>query len=998
MAKARLDDVLRFLRKTHPADEACDRTDRELLMRFVSIGEEAAFTILLERHGHMVLGGCRRILGDLYLAEDSFQATFIVLARRAASLRLTGSLGTWLYAVAQRIALRAKAQTTGQRNRERRYGNMARAERPDEPTWREVCGILDEEIGRLPEKYRAPLVLCYLESKSRNRVARELGLPEGTVARRLTRGRELLRLQLLKRGVTLSAGVLGTILCDQVAAAPVGALLTLNTVKAAALSASGKGVAATCLSACAAVLAEDTMRRMLWTKGKLMVMVLALGLAIGGASWAGYSTLAETSPSPPTAQALAVRDPASPPAKKNSQSQVPAAGEDKSMILAGVVVDEKGNGIANAEVEFKTWKKETRMVSQARAVSTSDGKFQLKIAEPPEITLRVLARSPDGERVTSLYVGEPEAKAAWPSPRLVLKPASRIELVVTDSKGRPVAGARTGVIDQHGWIVAQALADDQGRARLRVPSDSMISSVYALRQGAGFDYRSFRTARDDGAPSGKSPAVLNTTIGLRVEQARTLRLTVQDAGGNPLSGVLLSPWSLTKPGETIPIGLAGAAEEFGATTDATGIAVWDWLPEWHKSRLTIWANRKDHTQRRFMWDPRGKDEKATLVLDRLELLRGKVTHPDGAPAAGITIKAIGAGYESDLWRAETKTGGDGTYAIRVASNMIYLVVVADKKWAAVPQTGFAVLPQTPTPDKNFVLRPLTTIRGRVTLGPDQRPSPEHYMSLHQQGTNLLALPGIKLFNPENSRKSVEPYMTQSTRTDQDGRYEFHVGPGQYALSGPPQVQAVRFAVTDQVQLEFNFNAAPEATGLLKGLVVTGTPPRPVSGAVIYGFYRGPPVQGRQVRARTDAQGRFEARRVQEPLMLRADSADGKLAGFIEIGPEAAAVTLPLLPLALARGRLLYGATGVPIPDRQIFYGIRVPDDDGKNKATGLTFGGKTKTDRQGRFELNKLVAGQKYSVHFYAEDGARIRAELSLVANPGETKDLGDVKLGPAKQ
>jgi RNA polymerase sigma factor (sigma-70 family) len=195
MPKPFFGDVLRYVHKTCRKPDAGERTDGELLDRIVTQRDEDAFAVLVERHGPMVLGVCRRVLGDLHLAEDSFQATFIVLARRAASIGLHGSLGPWLYAVAQRIACKSKVQTTGRRIRERRFANMASGESTDNQTWAEIRSVLDEEIGRLPEKYRAPLVLCYFEDKSQERAAQELGWAKGTLARRLTRTRALLQQQ-----------------------------------------------------------------------------------------------------------------------------------------------------------------------------------------------------------------------------------------------------------------------------------------------------------------------------------------------------------------------------------------------------------------------------------------------------------------------------------------------------------------------------------------------------------------------------------------------------------------------------------------------------------------------------------------------------------------------------------------------------------------------------------------------------------------------------------
>jgi RNA polymerase sigma factor (sigma-70 family) len=301
MPRTPLDDVLRYLRRSFAAHAARDLTDGELLERFVNQREEAAVTILVQRHGPMVLSVCRRVLGDSHGAEDAFQATFMVLVRRASSIGRREPLGGWLYGVAQRIALKARAQAAARRQRERRFAPMPCADSLDDVTWRELRSVLDEEIGRLPEKYRTPIVLCYFEGKSYDQVARELGLAKSSLGNRVVRGRELLRQQLVRRGITLSAGALATALCEKVAAAPLSALLTIKTVKAAALVAAGKSLAGGGISAGALVLAEEAMLGVAGINGKLVFMVLALGLAVGGAGWAGYKGLAETAQPAPAA-------------------------------------------------------------------------------------------------------------------------------------------------------------------------------------------------------------------------------------------------------------------------------------------------------------------------------------------------------------------------------------------------------------------------------------------------------------------------------------------------------------------------------------------------------------------------------------------------------------------------------------------------------------------------------------------------------------------------
>jgi len=161
MSQIAFAEVLGYLRQACAAERAGDLTDAELLQRFLVDREEVAFSILLQRHGPMVLAVGQRMLGDAHAAEDVFQETFLVLVRRAASIRSHEPLGNWLYGVAQRIALKARTQTAARQRRERQAMQMPRAESLDELTCLELRSVLDEEIGRLPDKYRCPIVLCY---------------------------------------------------------------------------------------------------------------------------------------------------------------------------------------------------------------------------------------------------------------------------------------------------------------------------------------------------------------------------------------------------------------------------------------------------------------------------------------------------------------------------------------------------------------------------------------------------------------------------------------------------------------------------------------------------------------------------------------------------------------------------------------------------------------------------------------------------------------------
>jgi len=212
MANRSLSLVLQHLRQLVRRKGEGGVEDRDLLGRFVRQRDEAAFEVLVWRHGPMVLSLCQRLLHNSHDAEDVLQAVFLTLVRKAATIGKRESLGSWLYKVAYRIALRARARAEKARARAVPLEELPAAGHDDEAVWRELRPLLDEAIGRLPEKYRTPVVLCYLQGKTNREAAEQMGCPIGTVSTRLTRARELLRRQLARHGVTPSVAVLGAVL------------------------------------------------------------------------------------------------------------------------------------------------------------------------------------------------------------------------------------------------------------------------------------------------------------------------------------------------------------------------------------------------------------------------------------------------------------------------------------------------------------------------------------------------------------------------------------------------------------------------------------------------------------------------------------------------------------------------------------------------------------------------------------------------------------------
>lgn len=299
--------VLQHLRRTaRPAGASA--TDSEFLERFATAADETAFEALLERHGPMVWNVCRRVLANASDADDAFQAVFLVLLRKARSIRRQDSVASWLHGVAYRIALDARARAARRRLHEQQATAPVMDQRDPRAGWDDVRQVLDEELSRLPEKYRMPLVLCYLEGKTNDEAADQLGWTRGTVAGRLSRARDLLRGRLTRRGLAVAPTVLFPLIVDNAASAKVPA--TLNPLPWQPVL--GYAAVRPYVPAAAVGLAEGALHAMFMTRVKFAAaLVAALALIAVTAGW--FWQQAEAQPpaetpkaAPATVQAIVV--------------------------------------------------------------------------------------------------------------------------------------------------------------------------------------------------------------------------------------------------------------------------------------------------------------------------------------------------------------------------------------------------------------------------------------------------------------------------------------------------------------------------------------------------------------------------------------------------------------------------------------------------------------------------------------------------------------------
>jgi RNA polymerase sigma factor (sigma-70 family) len=379
MVKKSLDRCLWHLSKMAAVQTARELGDRDLLERFVTAKDEAAFAILVERYGPLVLGVCCRVLGSTHDAEDACQAAFLVLAQKAGSIRKKTSLASWLHGVAARVAGHVRRGRLRRGRREREVQKPPPADPAAEVSWREVQTILDEELVHLPEFLRAPLILCYLDGHTRDAAAQQLGLSVACLHGRLERGRKTLCQRLIRRGITLSAALMAAAIGQGVSRAALPPTTVLSTARAAAQIGCGRAPAPGLVSAKILRLAQEVSRDMILTKLKPGVWVL-LCTGLLTAAFAGALALA--------------------PARAGQEGKGPHAGgtpqpaadarraenEGKQTTVSGSVLDREGKPIAGARIYLLRWLRpgesaQHQAPPKVWTESDKDGRFSFSAAQ-----------------------------------------------------------------------------------------------------------------------------------------------------------------------------------------------------------------------------------------------------------------------------------------------------------------------------------------------------------------------------------------------------------------------------------------------------------------------------------------------------------------------------------------------------------------------------------------------------------------------------------------
>jgi RNA polymerase sigma factor (sigma-70 family) len=951
MSSTQLGVLVQHLRKLTESPDTVLVPDRQLLDNFLAHRDESSFAELVRRHGPMVLNVCRGVLHNRHDAEDVFQATFLVLARKAASIRHREAVGGWLCEVAYRLARKEQESILRRRDREERTGAPAIPDPLLDMTLRELHQVMMQELHRLPEKYRLPLVLCYLEGRTQAEAARQLGWPKDVVRGRLNRARVQLRVRLTRRGLALTAGFFTTALAVGPAPAALPALQTETLARAVLASAAGQ--AGQLVSERVAALAEGAARTLSAGHGKIVsVLLLALGLLTAGAGlWARNPFVAPAplvSAAPPPAPAADKEPPKATPARPGPEVTIEDQGD--SLAVSGRVLDPDGKPLAGAEITlwwhdvrgWVCWHHPAMHDSKPYRGTRSgkDGCFHFTFAKSAIRDTMLNGDARPWHRM-AIVAAAPGYGPAWLYAHGLGTPDARLQMVkddvpiigrVRDLQGRPVAGAtvrlhRVEALDRDAWAgpPAAVTTDEQGRFRLTGAGRDRgaVLIVSGPRIETKIVQATTRTT-EDGKP-----------VDVIAGPSKPIEGTVRAKDtGNPLAGV----WVYCNEHAYCN---NNQVRLIRAVTDEKGHYRLEGMPKSSSYELTVYA-------------PAGQPYLDTArTLADSEGLKPIVT--DFALRRGVPVK----------FRLLDKRTG------RPVRGKIQYEIAQDNPLYAEAVYGPGVIPS-----REFM----------------------HIRTTDQDDyIRFIAYPGPCAIFAVAGRENGYFLRAKLDPVDEaKGRYPLGKGdPGNGFLGLSHGYRCIDYPENAREQ---TFDILFDSGVTLKGVLV-GPDSQPVKGAVAHGlsFDRTPQAQSPEDEPLPN--DTFVARGLDPDgaCTLSFVQRQRELIGHVVVhGNEKQAVTAPLRRWGVLTGRLV-DADGRPLPDVRL--SLKYPD----LPQPGMRpWDQEMRTDRDGRFRVEGLLPDLDHELalsHDTRKDVTLSAGEAlkQLKTRAGEVKDLGDiaVKVAP---
>jgi RNA polymerase sigma factor (sigma-70 family) len=931
-----------------------EESDEQLLSAFTTRRDEDAFALLVRRHGPMVLHVCRRVLGQQQDAEDAFQAVFLLLARNAAGIRNKSALAGFLHGAAHRIALTAKRSAARRRKHE---GAIPSATGPcanpvEELSWREVRTLLDEEIARLPEKYRTVFVLCHLENLSQADAARRLGMNERSLSSRLAEARKRLSQRLARRGVELTAALAATALMQQSASAlPVE--LTAATIKTALAAVTGEGLPGM-VSAPVSELVKSATAAMMASKPKLAALLILPTLVIGAGVWT-CNILATQKPAEPSAEAPAAARPALP-----LKREAPRQEKSESVTVSGRVVDPDGKPVRDARLYLPLLKGEHL---RPLAASDAEGRFRFQVQSADVRLYRHLREPWRYAYVVAVAKGYGPGIAAVGDPAQADKLTLRLAKDDVAIKGR--------VIDLQGKPVAGATVLVEG---IGVPTKGDLTAFLDDLKGRG-----------DGYPAENRflTTVYFSRFCLPVTTGADGRFQIKGIGGERLAHLTIS-------GPTIETRQVRVRARPGEMMHKLA---WAGNPE--GDRLVYYGVEFEHV--------------AAPTKPIIGVVRDKDT---GKPLEKATIRSVklaGSNLHGNGF-IHTVTDKEGHYRLVGMPKGQGNVIMAE------PPEGQAYLGLTRSIEASPGLDPVTVdfelrhgvvITGRITdkkTGRSVQGDVEYYIfgdnplrnesyhsmfhrhcSAEADGSYRMVVPpghGLVVVRAVGDQYLVGVGAEKIKRLEQG---DLGFLPTEPLCDPTAYHRIVEINPAKDVQtLTCPFEVDPGR--MLNGTIV-GPDGKPLAGAricglrsYIYTVWEPEPLRTAEFTVYALAPARSRS--------LLVIQEDKHLAGSLVVrGDEKGPLTIKLQPWGTLDGRLVTRASN-PYTKGELHFVFGPRADD-------VTFGShplhSIPRDKTGRFRVEGLVPGLKYRLGLLG--GGRVSKELTVA--PGETKDLGDVIVNP---
>ncbi|MBL8849490.1 MAG: hypothetical protein JNG89_07395 [Planctomycetaceae bacterium] len=661
-------------------------------------------------------------------------------------------------------------------------------------------------------------------------------------------------------------------------------------------------------------------------------------------------------------------------------SQLPA----QQQTFSGTVVLPDGQPAADVEVTLEPYAGATEPPITAR--TDAEGKFTLNYAPQGLFGRTIVARNAAGDLMGYKFFMFQRTGNETP-PRAVelqLAPPASVAVKVSDGSGAGVAAVPvSGLCDYSHVVTAQT--DAAGAATLTIPPEARLRTIFAKQGGVGFDYANLFDEQRFFQGERFTVELPTEPVQLTLDGARNVTVTLTDTDGQPLSGTRIFPWLFNKTArqQGTQFNAAMSSNLFQTTTDASGVATFDWFPTWEKSQeFVFWPMVNSQNEHRIQFNAMSADNNVTYQIERGVRISGIAKKPDGAPAPGVMISVRGVSQDNNQFGNSTQTGPDGRYQLEVTGGSLCMLLVDDQNWAAAMKMNVDVQPKTDITDLDFDLREPTKITGRITLASSGRAVPRQSVSLQQSGMDI-----------SSRQQRTNQYMAplnhyRQTMTDDDGRFEFKVGPGQFLLRGSQNSGPQQFTVNDDKSLEFNFSIDRADRGPFTAQIVPGKTGADVAGALLE--LRSENQWWSPSQTEANSAGKAETERNQVRAFVLARTRDGKFAEVTEVGPDASTVTIEVKECGTITGRLINALSGKPLKNSQFNYGV-VPDL-GMTIYGGISFaGGSSTTDDDGRFTMDNVIVGQKYTIEVQLQDQP-LQTRTPLSVTSAGAMDVGDVR------